>query len=442
MQAEVNRVANSLVLFMTRTELINCFIRHRRFQSYLEIGVGIDRENFDRIQCEHKQGIDASYCGEGIQQLDSDAFFRESADTFDVIFIDGMHEEAQVDRDIANSISRLNTGGVVILHDCLPPDEWYQRPACDYRVGEAWNGTVWKSVLKCFATSEFRCYVVDLDWGCGVIDTGRHGTSNPRCGLPPALDYRRDFCRLADYVLSEGRFLTELYDVAAFYHIAAIGNWEAVIEEHFDLLRTAEINLVRFSYVGCPDGLDVVSRAAEKAGIQALLVGYNSELTAYESPAMKMIEDWARTAPESGSILYFHTKGVSLSWDPIRLLWRKLMNHEVLVNWRQLVPQLDSYDAIGVNWRNWPPIAHFCGNFWWARVDWVRTLAPFDEYYHNPRYSPTLEDSPRLGCEFWIGSGPGTPRILSLVCADQDFTQPDFWSHFSHPALVSPTSSC
>jgi hypothetical protein len=346
-----------------------------------------------------------------------------------------MHEEAQVNRDIANSISRLRPGGVIILHDCLPPDEWHQRPASDYRSGEAWNGTVWKSVLKWFATSEFRCYVVDLDWGCGVIDTSRRAAANPHCGLPAALDYGRDFWRLADYVVSEGRFLTELYDVAAFYHIAAIGNWEAVVDEHFNLLRAAEISLVRFSYVGCPNGLDLVSRAAEKAGIQTLSVGFSPELTAYESPAMKMVEDWARSAPEYGSILYFHTKGVSVSGDPNRHKWRKLMNHEVLVNWRQLVPQLDSYDAIGVNWRNWPPIAHFSGNFWWARVDWVRSLAPFDDYYHNPRYSPTLENSLRLGCEFWIGSGSRTPRILSLACADQDFTHPAFWSNFSHPAL-------
>ena len=128
---------------MTRTELINCFIRHRRYRSYLEIGVGISRENFDRIQCDTKHGIDPGFCVEGVQHLDSDAFFEETAHTFDVIFIDGMHEELQVDRDIANSIRRLNPGGVIILHDCLPPDEWHQRPARDYHPGEAWNGTVW-----------------------------------------------------------------------------------------------------------------------------------------------------------------------------------------------------------------------------------------------------------------------------------------------------------
>jgi len=420
---------------MTRTDLINCFLRHRRYRSYLEIGVGIGRENFDRIQCDNKHGIDPAFCVEGVQHVDSDAFFGENANTFDVIFIDGMHEEPQVDRDIAHSIRRLNPGGVIILHDCLPPDEWHQRPARDYHLGESWNGTVWKSVLKCFTASECHCYVVDCDWGCGVIDTARRATASPRSDLPLELDYRRDFWRLEHYVLSEAKFLMEVYDVAVFYHIAEMGNWEAVVKEHFEILRAAEIHSVRFSYVGCSDGIDVVGRIAEKAGIQASLIQFNRELMAYESPAMKMIEEWAGTAPETGSILYFHTKGVSAPDDENRRKWRKLMNHEVLVNWRQIVPQLDSFDVIGVNWRNCPPIAHFSGNFWWARAGWVRELAPFDEYYANPRHPSALENSPRLGCEFWISSGPRMPQVLSLVCADQDFVQPVFWSHFSHPAL-------
>ena len=209
---------------MTRTELINCFIRHRQYGSYLEIGTGVSRENFDRIQCAHKHGIDQAVDVEGVQHLDSDTFFKEAFDTFDVIFIDGSHDEPQVDRDIANSLLRLNPGGVIIMHDCLPPDEWHQRPSCDYRSGENWNGTVWKSVLKYFALSEWSCYIVNCDWGCGVIDTARGATLQPHIELPVDLDYGRDFRRLDGYVLDEGRFLKQLYEVAVFYPIAAMGN--------------------------------------------------------------------------------------------------------------------------------------------------------------------------------------------------------------------------
>ena len=158
-------------------------------------------------------------------------------------------------------------------------------------------------------------------------------------------------------------------------------------------------------------------------------------LTAYETPAMRMIQVWAIGAPETGSILYFHTKGVSAPNDQDKRKWRKLMNHEVLMNWQQLVPKLQSFDVIGVNWRNCQPVAHFSGNFWWARADWVRSLAPFDAYYENPLYPAGWDSGRRLGCEFWISSAPRTPRVLSLVCADKDFCNPAFWSYFSHPAL-------
>jgi hypothetical protein len=420
---------------MTRTELINCFIRHRQYGSYLEIGTGVSRENFDRIQCAHKHGIDQAVDVEGVQHLDSDTFFKEALDTFDVIFIDGSHDEPQVDRDIANSLLRLNPGGVIIMHDCLPPDEWHQRPSCDYRSGENWNGTVWKSVLKYFALSEWSCYIVNCDWGCGVIDTARGATLQPHIELPVDLDYGRDFRRLDGYVLDEGRFLMQLYDVAVFYHIAAMGNWQTVVEEHFDILRAAELQSVRVSYVGCPDGIDIVRQTAEEAGVQIAVMRNDPLLTAYETPAMRMIQDWAIGAPETGSILYFHTKGVSAPNDQDKRKWRKLMNHEVLMNWQQLVPKLQSFDVIGVNWRNCQPVAHFSGNFWWARADWVRSLAPFDAYYENPLYPAGWDSGRRLGCEFWISSAPRTPRVLSLVCADKDFCNPAFWSYFSHPAL-------
>jgi predicted O-methyltransferase YrrM len=53
--------------------------------------------------------------------ITSDAFFERSMVKFDVIFIDGLHEEHQVDRDIVNSLQHLNPGGIIVLHDCLPP---------------------------------------------------------------------------------------------------------------------------------------------------------------------------------------------------------------------------------------------------------------------------------------------------------------------------------
>lgn len=195
---------------MTRTDLINSFVRRRRYCSYLELGVNDIEKNFTHINCVRKCGVDPAVNVLGmVLPMTSDAFFQQNTDTFDLIFIDGMHEEKQVDLDICNALSRLNPGGVIILHDCLPPDEWHQRPVSDCQPGENWNGTVWKSALKYFVSSEWACYIVNCDWGCGVIDTSRRETlPRIRISCPELLEYGRDYSRLQPYTISVDRFLT------------------------------------------------------------------------------------------------------------------------------------------------------------------------------------------------------------------------------------------
>jgi hypothetical protein len=96
-------------------------------------------------------------------------------------------------------------------------------------------------------------------------------------------------------------------------------------------------------------------------------------------------------------------------------------NGNVRFAWTDNVLALDGHDVVGVNWRNCPPIAHFCGKSWWARADYIRALAPFDDYYRKPLYPTDWDDGLRLGCESWIGSAARPPRVKSLVCANQDF---------------------
>jgi hypothetical protein len=265
---------------------------------------------------------------------------------------------------------------------------------------------------------------VNCDWGCGVIDTSRRAT-HPGTPCTEPLDYRRDFSRLKRYTISIERFLTMLYEVEVFYHIAAMGNWQEVVAEHFALLREVGLDSVQVSYLGEMEGLDHVMRFASDADVNVIIARLDHRLTLYETPALKMIEGWART--NEGSALYFHTKGVSAPHDPYKIRWRDLMNHHVVGNWLENVQQLDHFDVVGVNWRCCPPISHFCGNFWWARSDWIRSLAPFDDYYENPRYPTDWDSARRLGCEFWISSSSKEPRVKSLFCSNQDFCNPAYW---------------
>jgi hypothetical protein len=196
---------------LTRSDIINLLIGHRQYRSYLEIGVAA-QGNLRRVQCEQKLGVDPAVCAPGVLQMESDSFFAQSTGSFDLIFIDGSHEEAQVDRDVVNSLERLNPEGAIVIHDCLPPSEWHQRPVGEFRPGQDWTGTVWRSVLKYFAVSPWLCYVVDCDWGCGVIDTRYSAQAKQLRALPAKLDYERDFRLLREYLRSAAEFLTQFQE--------------------------------------------------------------------------------------------------------------------------------------------------------------------------------------------------------------------------------------
>src|SRR3990167_10422572 len=109
---------------MTRNRIIQHLINKHSYKSYLEVGVEY-RQTFDKILCRTKVGIEPEY-DVGVLKMTSDEFFAQNKDTFDIVFIDGLHEKEQVKRDIENSLKVLNQGGSIVMHDCNPTTEAMQ----------------------------------------------------------------------------------------------------------------------------------------------------------------------------------------------------------------------------------------------------------------------------------------------------------------------------
>lgn len=154
------------------------------FKSYVEIGVYATNVNFDFIKAEEKYGVDPNTLGQGeaTHKMTSDQFFAQNTKTFDLIFVDGLHHDDQVERDIRNSIACLNPGGIILVHDCNPLQEDHQKiPA----VVSFWCGTVWKAWTKLLQElpPEYEMFVVNFDTGMGVIrKTGKGKKLSP---VPP-----------------------------------------------------------------------------------------------------------------------------------------------------------------------------------------------------------------------------------------------------------------
>lgn len=188
----------------SRTAIVNHLAARHGAKRYLEIGVR-DGRNIEKISVYEKWGVDPAGGPAVTHPMTSDRFFEEHGDErFDIVFIDGMHLEEFVVRDIANALSCLNQDGHIVVHDCNPPTEFHQRET--YEVdGEfpPWNGTVWRGWLKYRAErSDLSMHVVDTDYGVGVIKRGRQATieranlsyrefSSGREGLLPLISVKR-----------------------------------------------------------------------------------------------------------------------------------------------------------------------------------------------------------------------------------------------------------
>ena len=135
---------------MERSDIINTLIEKYKYSSYLEIGYG-NGYTFGKIDASTKVGVDG---GNGTPAGDSVVIRLRSDDYFKM----------------------LREGGSVVMHDCSPPNEYFQeRSQSTHCTG--WTGDVWKAFVKFRATrSDLEMCVVDTDYGCGIVRVGTQET--------------------------------------------------------------------------------------------------------------------------------------------------------------------------------------------------------------------------------------------------------------------------
>jgi|6_EtaG_2_1085325.scaffolds.fasta_scaffold03106_11 hypothetical protein len=180
---------------MNRFDIINRLVEKNNYSSYLEIGVSNPDDCFNRIKVEDKIGVDP-YPTKGqpnIYETTSDLFFSVCEKPIDIIFVDGLHLEGQVIKDIENSLKLLTEGGSIVVHDCNPTTKevatevvpwWakaqqnraYQPIASEKKedeTGNTWYGTSWKGFVHFrMHQDDLKMLTVDTDCGCGIIQRG------------------------------------------------------------------------------------------------------------------------------------------------------------------------------------------------------------------------------------------------------------------------------
>lgn len=172
----------------TRTDLLLSLIDRYDNCRYLEIGCAAD-DNFKFIPVEDKIGVDP--IRGGTHRMTSDHFFEEYGDKrFDVVFVDGLHTVDQATRDIENSLACLADGGVIVVHDALPPNF----EATDPKIMESairdgrpvdsvgmWCGEVWRVLLKLLERPDLDIVLWPEDLGCVVLRKGKQKPRKVKC---------------------------------------------------------------------------------------------------------------------------------------------------------------------------------------------------------------------------------------------------------------------
>lgn len=163
---------------MTHTDIINNFIKKNNYESYCEIGTFNRDHNFNKINCLYKYCIDPEPTAKADFVGTSDEFFKTISErkTFAVFFIDGLHTATQLYKDIVNALNHLDEGGVILVHDLLPPNKPAQQVP---RVQGEWTGDCWMAFVWLRATrADLTMFTINTDYGVGVIMKGQQDLIN------------------------------------------------------------------------------------------------------------------------------------------------------------------------------------------------------------------------------------------------------------------------
>ena len=228
-------------------------------------------------------------------------------------------------------------------------------------------------------------------------------------------------------------------DIRVFYHICAMGPWKEIVEDQMEQLvesgLCAAAHSIRCYVLGSP---------ASVAACQALLSSFGEKVIIQATNSVDKLDEYFTVsdianhiAPES-KVLYLHSKGVTrFGTDTYRLGdkeiavpnlysnvtdWRHMMEFFLIYQWKVCVRELDTHDAVGVNYVRWPSKTwgHFSGNFWWCTGKYFLTLAErvWSPEVHVGRNDPKVKElfnSGLAGHGHYLHSYPKTKYVDKVL---------------------------
>jgi hypothetical protein len=166
------------------------------------------------------------------------------ANKIDICLVDGFHTYSCAIRDLTCAFQLLKSGGVLVVHDCLPPSKTVASPTW---IRGDWAGVTYKAYLDfVLARDDLDYCTVDTDWGCGIIikDGAWNFVTDPTSSYVRKSKLASDWIQVRDddnaafaFFMKNHAQLLRLVSAKAFI--------EGFRLTYFDLIAARAISLIR-----------------------------------------------------------------------------------------------------------------------------------------------------------------------------------------------------
>lgn len=197
--------------------------------------------------------------------------------------------------------------------------------------------------------------------------------------------------------------------VNVFYHLFFVENCESLVVDQLIKLIDLKQNILNVEF------FVNISKQSPNSDIPDEIMNLVNNLTGnifhsnndFEFPTLTLLKKHADNSNDE-YYLYLHTKGItrmhgqdSGRYSPKNVEnWRKIMEHFCVEKYDLCLKNLEIYDLVGCNYipnRGVDGLpAHFSGNFWWSKSDFLKKLPQI-----NQLHSSNLG---RFSAEMWIGT--------------------------------------
>ena len=171
---------------LKKFDIVHHLARRNNYRYYLELCTAttgwfyhaIDPRRFQRASrlmyncpADFDDGLAVDYRSAGFDISAALAQLRADNNPVDICLVDSYHSYEHTKRDLTESYRLLPDGGMLVVHDCLPPTAAAATPTATQ---SEWCGVSYKAYLDFVLTAGQLDYcTVDCDYGCGLIIKNR-----------------------------------------------------------------------------------------------------------------------------------------------------------------------------------------------------------------------------------------------------------------------------